>query len=198
MDSAFWNSRYEADEFVYGLSPNLFLKEQLDLLRPGKLLLPGEGEGRNALYAAQQGWNADAFDQSEAGRQKAEKLKRRFNVSFNYFVNDVSDFDYKSAYYDAAGLVFFHLPPQLRDRFHEKLIFSLRKGGILIAELFHKEQAGRNTGGPKNPELLYSEEELLQAFAALHILLLEKKTVLLEEGPLHDGEAVVLRMVAQR
>ena len=70
----FWDERYSTDEFIYGKEPNEFFRENLLKIRPGKLFLPGEGEGRNAVFAAKNGWTVDATDQSEIGKLKALKL----------------------------------------------------------------------------------------------------------------------------
>lgn len=73
----FWNKRYAAAEYVYGIAPNDFFKEHLDQLKPGSILLPAEGEGRNAVYAALQGWKVTAFDISKNGGEKALQLSKR-------------------------------------------------------------------------------------------------------------------------
>ena len=81
----FWNERYSSDEYVYGTEPNQFFKEQIQKINPsGRLLLPGEGEGRNAVFAAKLGWNVDAFDQSSVAKMKAETLAKLNNVKINY------------------------------------------------------------------------------------------------------------------
>ena len=72
----FWNERYAQKEFVYGTQPNTFFKEQLDKLDTGNILLPAEGEGRNAVFAASQGWDVLAFDISESGKKKAIQLAK--------------------------------------------------------------------------------------------------------------------------
>lgn len=74
MAKAFWDQRYAEDGFVYGPHPNLFFCKELGKLKPGRLLLPGEGEGRNAVYAARRGWEVVAFDQSSEGQRKALAL----------------------------------------------------------------------------------------------------------------------------
>lgn len=66
----FWETRYKSPTYAYGTKPNEFFKESIDKLNPGRVLLPAEGEGRNAVYAAQRGWSAEAFDFSEAARPK--------------------------------------------------------------------------------------------------------------------------------
>ena len=67
----FWDERYKAKAYVYGKEPNQYFAEKLRELEPGKILLPAEGEGRNAVFAARQGWEVSAFDSSSEGRKKA-------------------------------------------------------------------------------------------------------------------------------
>lgn len=85
---AFWNQRYDEPEYAYGTQPNLFFKDQLDQLTPGKLLMPAEGEGRNAVYAAGKGWEVTAFDSSSSGQKKALRLAQEKKVTLNYLVAD--------------------------------------------------------------------------------------------------------------
>lgn len=75
--SQFWNERYSQAEYVYGETPNVFFAAQLDKLSAGTIILPCEGEGRNAVYAASQGWEVKAFDASEAGQKKALLLAEK-------------------------------------------------------------------------------------------------------------------------
>ncbi len=89
----FWNDRYSSEEFIYGKEPNKFFKSEIDKLLPGKLLLPCEGEGRNAVYAAKLNWTVDAFDQSEKGKEKCEALADENNVSINYTVADAIEIE---------------------------------------------------------------------------------------------------------
>jgi SAM-dependent methyltransferase len=192
----FWDERYSVKEYVYGVSPNSFFKEQIAKLQPGKLLLPGEGEGRNAVYAASLGWNVMAFDTSLEGRKKAMALAQETNVSFEYVMNSYLDFDYKAHQFDAIGLFFTHMPSEMRIRFHQFLMGSLKPGGRLILECFHKEQINRNTGGPANLDFLFSEEELQTDFSVLEIVLLEKQSRSLQEGLFHNGEADLVRLLA--
>jgi hypothetical protein len=64
---------------------------------------------------------------------------------------------------------------------------------MVILEAFHKEQLGKNTGGPQSLDLLFDEEMLLSDFAELEPVLLEKQIVTLNEGSFHQGEASVIR-----
>ena len=108
--SNFWDERYSSKEYVYGKKPNHFFKEQIDKISvPGKILLPGEGEGRNAIYAAKLGWKVDAFDQSSVAKLKALKLARENNVEINYSNVDLAKFIPQKNYYDCAAIIFVHL-----------------------------------------------------------------------------------------
>ena len=90
--SRFWNDRYAQPEFAYGTEPNQFFADQLAQLTPGTLLLPAEGEGRNAVFAAQHGWTVDAFDFSEAAQTKARQLAANRGISISYTLGDLLTF----------------------------------------------------------------------------------------------------------
>jgi hypothetical protein len=190
-----WDERYRTDTYVYGKNPNVFFSTQLERAVPGRLLLPGEGEGRNAVYAAGRGWIVDAFDQSAYGRTKALALAGKQGVEIRYRVCAVEDFPFGQDQYDAVGLIFFHLDPARRALLHRKACESLKPGGSLILEAFHKEQLNRNSGGPQSPELLFDERALASDFESLEIRLLEKKEIMLTEGLFHRGEAAVVRFL---
>ncbi len=194
----FWNERYSKEEYAYGKSPNKFFETELEKLTPGKLLLPGEGEGRNAVFAASIGWEVEAVDQSEAGKKKALKLAEERNTKINYLLDDITTFSPKENYYDVVGLVFVHLPEELRKPFYKKLIASLKPGGKLILETFEKEQANKNSGGPKEPEQLQSLEEVIEDFIALEFVTLSKEIIQLNEGLYHKGESSVIRFVGSK
>ncbi len=192
----FWDERYSSTEFVYGTAPNTFFKDELDKLKTGNILLLGEGEGRNAVYAAVKGWNVDAVDFSIIAKEKALKLAEENSVNINYEITDLSEYNPKLNYYDAAAIIFLHLNPKIRSDVHSKVVDSLKPGGKLIPEVYEKEQLGKDSGGPRNIDMLYSKEELINDFNNMKIILLEKKIINLNESHHHKGEAVVLRLIA--
>lgn len=192
----FWDERYSSIEFVYGTEPNIFFKDELDKLKIGNILLLGEGEGRNAVYAAANGWNVDAVDFSMIAKEKALKLAEENSVSINYEITDLSEYKPKLNYYDSAAIIFLHLNPIIRSDVHSKIVASLKSGGTLILEVYEKEQLGKDSGGPQNINMLYSKEELKDDFVKMNIIVLEKKIVTLNESEQHSGEAVVLRLIA--
>ena len=196
MSKEMWDQRYSAEAYVYGMEPNVFFKEEIDKLPPGRLLLPGEGEGRNAVYAAEKGWEVWAFDQSESGRDKALKLALNRNVMINYHISDLLTEEFPENYYDAIGLIFIHTDEDDRPGFHQKMVESLKPGGFIILIGYSKEQIRYDSGGPRNESMLFSEADLRKDFQSLSINYLKKALLDLKEGQFHHGKASVIQMVA--
>ena len=189
-----WDKRYASEVFIYGREPNKFFAAQLENCHPGKILLPGEGEGRNAVYAALQGWMVDAFDLSRVGRDKAMAFAKEQDVAINFEVSGAEEFNYKAAHYDMVALVFIHTIEPVRKALHKKVYESLKPGGKLVLEAFHKEQLERDSGGPKSLEMLLNEESLRADFNELKEVRIEKRITRLNEGDLHHGEAITIRL----
>ncbi len=196
--SDFWNTRYAEDGFAYGIHPNDFFKHELALLEPGRILLPCEGEGRNAVHAALAGWQVDAFDQSVEGRNKCLRLCREMGVEVSYDIADATTYEYGEGRYDAVGLIFAHFPPAVRHLVHLNAFESLKPGGVLLLEAFNPAQLGNASGGPQSLEMLYTMEMLSDDFRAGEILRLDMETVDLDEGPYHRGRAEVIRLRVRR
>lgn len=194
----FWNQRYGAEDYAYGIHPNAFFKAQLGRLEPGRLLLPAEGEGRNAVYAARQGWSVHGFDYSEAAREKALRLAREHGVDIDYRLATYEEIDWPESSFDCLALIFAHVPAEKRRAYHRKLTGYLKPGGKLLLEAFAKGQLGRDSGGPKNLAMLFSREELEEDFAGLAELHIEETETELDEGPFHRGPAAVIRVVGRR
>ncbi len=194
----FWDKRYNTNEYVYGREPNAYFKSKLDQLNPGSLLLPGEGEGRNAVYGASIGWQVHAFDSSVVGREKAKQLAWENGTTIHYDIATYQEYDPRSLRFNAVGLLFTHQPPEMRPGFHRKMIEALEPGGIIILEGFHKDQIYRDSGGPGNLGYLFSEEELKDDFSRLEIIELNTLVRNLDEGSFHQGEAAVVQLTARK
>jgi 2-polyprenyl-3-methyl-5-hydroxy-6-metoxy-1,4-benzoquinol methylase len=195
----FWDKRYAEKEMAYGEEPNVFFASQIVKLNAGKILLPAEGEGRNAIHSAKLGWEVSAFDISEEGKQKAEKLAENNNVSIEYFVGGFDDINYQKEYFDCIALVFAHFPPHLKSQYHKHLDGYLKKDGIIILEGFSKKQIEYpKSGGPKNMDMLFSMEEIKQDFSNYEIIELSEKEVFLDEGSYHKGKSSVIRFIGKK
>ena len=192
----FWNERYAQKEYVYGRDANEFLKQKLRSLKPGKLLLPCDGEGRNAVFAARSGWQVTAFDSSEEAKKKAMRLAEEHQVDIDYFIADVNDVELDQKF-DVIALIYAHFPPDVRRNFHKKLIKWLKPNALVLIEAFAKDQLGKPSGGPKNIDLLYAKEDLEEDLKDLRIIESNEISVTLAEGDYHSGQAEVVRSVAQ-
>jgi len=196
MSKEMWNKRYADAEYVYGTSPNEFFKRELAKLAAGKILLPAEGEGRNAVYAAGKGWDVSAFDQSAEGRRKAMQLAARHNTAIDYQILDLEAPDYPDDHFDALALIFVHSPADKRQRIHRDLLRFLKPGGVLMLTGFSKEQLQHDSGGPKDGAMLLSLNELEEDFSHLHLISMEQLELEITEGEFHLGKASVIQLVA--
>ncbi|MBN1634400.1 MAG: class I SAM-dependent methyltransferase [Ignavibacteria bacterium] len=189
-----WDYKYSASEYIYGKNPNEYFKYILDTLEPGKLLLPSEGEGRNAVYAAKKGWSVTAVDFSIKAKEKALKLAEENNVKINYVISHVEKFIFPEKKYDAVALIYAHYPPDLRTLIHSSVVKSLKPGGTLILEAFNKKQINNNTGGPKDLSLLYNTKILNNDFHYMITKELNELEIELGEGKHHEGKADIIRL----
>jgi len=198
-----WNERYGKEAYAYGEAPNLFFKEKIKELEIGTILLPAEGEGRNAVFAAKIGWSVFAFDQSKEGKKKAIKLAEKNKVAIDYQVNDLSSVQYQNEQFDVIALIYAHFPANLKSQYHKILDGYLKKGGTIIFEAFSKNNLQYRTineqiGGPKDLDSLFSIEEIKADFNNYTIIQLEEKEVELGEGLYHNGKGAVIRFVGKK
>lgn len=190
----FWNERYANEEYAYGIEPNQFFKEALEKRTPGKILFPAEGEGRNAVFAAKMGWEVTAFDPSTEGKRKAESLAFENGVEIKYNLSNYEEVEFPSESFDCIVLIFAHIHPLKRKEYHKKMVSFLKPGGTLILEGFSKKQINKNTGGPRNIDMLYSREELESDFNHFTEIAVSETDIHLDEGLYHQGTAAVIRV----
>ena len=120
-------------------------------------------------------------------------------MSIDARVADAMTFDYMPAHYDAVVLIFAHLPPPVRMHVHAKAFEALKPGGLVLLQAFCPEQLGRETGGAKDPAMLYDEATLRRDFAACsEIVLLESTIEVLGEGPSHRDEGALISLIAKK
>ncbi|MEM1219329.1 MAG: class I SAM-dependent methyltransferase [Bacteroidota bacterium] len=201
---AFWNDRYREKEFAYGTQPNEYFKQCLEQTSgSGAILMGSEGEGRNAVYAAKQGWDVSAYDISEEGYKKAQRLAEEYQVRLDYRVGELPDLDFLPEAFDAAALIYAHIPPHLRMDYHRLIDSYLKPGGYLLFEAYSKSHLayrGKNgqVGGPGKLEMLFSVAEIQSYFPNYKYLELEERVVELSEGNRHQGLGSVIRFFGQK
>lgn len=196
---AFWDGRYAAEEYAYGTAPNCGLVAMEPLLRrAARVLVPGDGEGRNGVWLATRGHQVTVVDQSGEGLRKCALLAQASGVHVDMVQADLTAFEAEIAAFDALVLVFVHLPPQIRRVLHQRLLLTLKPGGLLLLEGFDRSHAGLPGGGPRDPDWLFDAATLRDDFAGCEDLIIELIEDDLDEGPYHQGRARVLRLHGRR
>lgn len=195
----FWDARYREKSLAYGEEPNVFFQTWIDQQAvAGRILFPAEGQGRNAVYAATKGWEVYAFDLSEAGAKTAHAAAERQGVTIDFWVGSALDYRLPVASVDALVLVYAHFPEAQREAIHRRMWETLKPGGTLVLEAFQPQQLGRTSGGPTDPTMLYTIEQLQRDFPEMVIQHWEYASIELAEGTYHTGQAEVIRLVAQK
>jgi tellurite methyltransferase len=164
-DQKKWDKRFGRKEFTLGKEPNPFLKKYIHLLPKGKALDIASGEGRNAVFMAQNGFEVDAVDISEKGLKKAQKLATEEGVKIKTFLVDLDQYQIEKGRYDLIANFYF-----LRRRLIPKIKKGLKKGGKVIFETYLLEHRKIGTGGPKQAKYFLKPNELLRLFKGFRIL----------------------------
>ena len=196
MDKTFWNERFGEPGFMYGDQPNDFLKANALTLKPGgKILCLAEGEGRNAVYLATQGFDVTCVDFSESGLKKTQQLSESHGVSVCTICADLHHFNIEPEAWDGIVMIFGHFNEGLRASLYERMRAGLKPGGTLLMEVYTKEQLSFGTGGPKSIEYLYDKQELDAAFAEFSSVSLQEVTREIKEGAFHNGMSATVQVL---
>lgn len=196
--SKFWDEKFNRDGFTYGIRPNAFLESKRAFLTPGQsVLVPGDGEGRNGVWLAQQGLSVLSVDGSPVGQAKARGLAAEKGVQMDFHLADLLKWQWPVAAFDGLVSIFFHLHSADRPRLHAAMLAALKPGGLLLLEAFRPEQLGLRSGGPGDADLLYDRSCLASDFADAELLELTDAAPVLDEG-MHQGPAATVRLVARR
>jgi 2-polyprenyl-3-methyl-5-hydroxy-6-metoxy-1,4-benzoquinol methylase len=200
MSKEFWNKRFNTEEFVFGKEPNLFLKRVVKYIEPNsKVLCVADGEGRNSVWLAKQGFLVDAFDISDIGIDKARKYAKEQNVDVNYFVADTTKFNFEPDTYDAIIAIFIQYNDgEERDELFRNMISSLKPEGKLILQGYTRNQLKYNTGGPPQIPRLYTSELLLNYFKDLSIIQSAEYIGEMNEGNAHIGISALIEFVVKK
>lgn len=192
-----WEQRFNTDEFIFGETVNDYLQAKSDLLQPGNVLAIADGEGRNSVWLAQQGWQVDAFDFAENAVQKAKLLAQKHQVQVNFQCTAWQSFAWQHEHYDnIVGIFFQFASPEDRDLLFHKMRNSLKPGGCILIQGYSTEQIGFSTGGPGILSHLYDEVLMQQLLPGYRFLDLSTYTAEIHEGKAHSGISGLLGLVA--
>lgn len=198
-----WNKRFSTPDYVFGEAPNEFLVSQVSPLGHGHVhghaLALADGEGRNSVWLAQQGFTVDAFDFSAPAIEKAKALAAKHQVKVDFKCCSWQDYPWQPAHYDlVAGIFFQFATPDERTLLFEKINQSLKPGGMLVIQGYGKNQLNYKTGGPDKLEHLYDEDLLRRSFPGYDIQVCEVYETSIEEGAGHRGMSALVGFSARK
>ncbi|WP_423801768.1 class I SAM-dependent methyltransferase [Neobacillus sp. SAB-20_R2A] len=194
-----WNTRFQAENYVYGKEPNIFLAEmQKKLQLSGNALCIAEGEGRNGVFLAEQGMYVTAWDYAESGLKKAKNLAEERRVKIKTELVDLNEATWKKDHWDEIVCIFGHFPEELRKKTLLGVKEAVKPGGYYITEVYSQKQIPYNSGGPRDLNFLYTPEEFWQTFADWRILHFFMGEAVRHEGELHNGLSHVIQFVGQK
>ena len=196
-DESFWNLRYATSDYLYGTEPNAFLKEHCSLLN-GPVLSFSEGEGRNAVLLASRGLEVLGVDISMVALEKAKTLAQFRGVEIKTRVADLATFEPEGNHYGSVVSISAHLPSTVRNRLYPLIERSLKPDGIVMLEAYSENQLSRDTGGPKNADMLMTVDKLRREFPNLEPVLLREVEREVSEGEAHTGMASVVQFIARK
>lgn len=196
-DESFWNQRYASSAYLYGTEPNSFLAEHCGLLQ-GPVLSLSEGEGRNAVFLASRGLEVLGVDISTVALEKAKQLAESRGVSIKTMVADLSKFEPEENRYGSVISISAHLPSSIRKRLYPLIESSLKPDGIVLLEAYSENQLSRDTGGPRDIDMLMTNEKVQREFSNLEPILLREVEREVAEGEGHTGMASVVQFIGRR
>ena len=192
-----WDQRYAVDEYIYGTEPNSFLAEHAGMLK-GPVLSLAEGEGRNAVFLASLGLKVHGVDGSNVGLVKAQALARSKGVEIQTEVADLRVFEPAANHYGSVVSIFAHLPGAIREKLYPLVEQSLKPGGILLLEAYSEDQLSRDTGGPKDADMLMTRTKIEREFPHCEPILLRELEREVCEGIYHTGVASVVQFIGRK
>ena len=193
-----WDERYRAEEYAYGRTPNEFLEANVNSIPKGKVLSLAEGEGRNAVFLAKQGYSVTAVDASLVGLSKARKLAEENGVVVEFVQADLGDYDLGENKWDGIVSIFCPLPSSIRKQLYQKVEAGLKQSGVFLLEAYTPDQLKHGTGGGNSVDVMQTTESLRLELPGLrfsHLVELERDVI---EGVYHTGIGAVVQAIASK
>ena len=182
-----WNQILTAPSPRFNTKPNTFLVEMVRGVTPGTALDVGMGQGRNALYLAQQGWTATGFDPADRAVAAAQQEAARLGVKLTALVQRDDQFEFKKDTWDLVVLSYVSVR-DLTDRVYD----TLKPGGLVVVEAFHRDAL---KSGPIGPAVVFDTNELLRLFTRFRVIRYEDTDAVADFGL---NRVRVVRLCAQK
>ncbi len=195
-----WQARFAEPGYLFGTTPNAFLKAHGHLLRKGETVLAiADGEGRNGVFLAEQGLKVLSVDYSPVAQEKARALARQRGVTLRFELADMLMWTWTPEAFDVVVAIFiqFTKPPQ-RAAMFDGMKRTLKPGGLLLMEGYGLKQLDYQTGGPSDPAHLYTRELLEEAFGDFAALEIREYDSIINEGSRHAGLSALVDLIGRK
>lgn len=195
-----WDERFAGADYMFGTQPAQALTRHLSALHQGGTTLAvADGEGRNSVYLAAQGFDVTAMDSSQIGIDKARRLAAQHKVAPSFALADIYDYDWQAQSYDNVVAIFIQFaPPEMWERIFTGMKSALRSGGCLMLHGYTPRQIDYGTGGPSNVTHLYTADILATHFSDMAIHHNEAYEAVLDEGHGHQGQSALIDFIAYK
>ncbi|MDA0239751.1 MAG: methyltransferase domain-containing protein [Proteobacteria bacterium] len=193
-----FDDRYSGEEYAYGKSPNEFLVSAARHIPSGPVLCLADGEGRNSVWLATQGYDVTAVDLSSKGTEKTLRLAKENHVSVQAIHADLAEFDIGIERWAGIVSIFAHMPPDLRADVHRRCVAGLAPQGVFVLEAYTPDQLQYKTGGPPVAAQMMSLKLLETELAGLVVMHGQELVRTVREGKFHHGDGAVVQFIAQK
>jgi cyclopropane fatty-acyl-phospholipid synthase-like methyltransferase len=195
-----WEARYAEPGYLFGTEPNAFIKKNANLLKRGQTALAlADGDGRNGVFLAECGLDVVAVDLSPTALKKSQALARERGVKLRYERADLETWSWPVEAFDVIAAIFFQFSgPVARAKIFAGIRRALKPGGLLLLEGYRSEQINYKSGGPSQPDRLYTRALLEEAFAGFSSVAIEEHDSMMSEGGRHVGLAALIDLVGRK
>jgi SAM-dependent methyltransferase len=166
VDAEAWDERYAASELVWSREPNQFVAAELADLPPGTAVDLAAGEGRNAIWLASRGWSATAVDFSQVALDKGARLAGQAGIDVTWVCADATTWQAPEPV-DLVVVAYLQLPAEDRRRAVRGAGRMLAPGGTLLLVAHDSTNLTEGTGGPQDPRVLMTAEDVLDDLSGL-------------------------------
>jgi SAM-dependent methyltransferase len=164
-----WDRRYSGPDLLWSATPNRFLVQEAEDLAPGRALDLACGEGRNALWLAERGWNVTAVDYSGVAIAKARDRAALGGADVDFVCADLLDYLPAEGAFDLVLVLYLQLPVEERRLVLARAEAALAPSGTFLLIGHDLTNVTDGVGGPSDPDVLYTPEQIAEEVPSLDV-----------------------------
>lgn len=192
-----WNERYRERGAVWGTAPNQFVADRLATMEPGRVLDLGSGQGRNAIWLAQQGHRVTAVDISDVATAQGREIAAELGVDVEFVAANLETWEPDPERFDLVVLAYMQAPEHIRKPLHAKAVNALVDGGRVLVVAHHRDNLEQGVGGPPTLDVLLDEQSLAEDFADL-VVIENSRVIRRVDNDGQVGDAIDIVFIGER